>query len=337
MVNRLLLSIWLIAVSAGICACGGSKGYTIEGDGFGDGIAVLNIWNVDGGRVCDTVALENGKFVFKGKADEVRMGEVVVLEDGKSPVRNFLYVENAPLTLKDGRFSGGPNNDFYGDMEAVSASLDTLALDYRDQLKKAMNECFTSHPDVEAAAFMYYIFNRETPLEQYEEDFNKFTPHVQNSFLGTNAREEILARKATKAGTGAPKFTLKDREGNPVELESLHGKYVLLDFWASWCKPCRASMPGLKELYCQYHEKGFEILGISIDTDAEAWKRAVEDDQTPWIHVIDEAEAKGKSSRVAQMYGVHAVPTFFLLDKEGNIIDKVDHDSLAERLDQLLK
>ena len=331
-INRFIL---LCAAIAGLCACGGSQGYTIEGDAEGD-YAVLNIWNVDGQALRDTAAIENGHFVFKGTADDVRMGEVTVLSEGKEPVRNFLYVENAHLKLSDGKFSGGPNNDFMREMDAVSASLDTAAVDYRERFQEAVGACIAEHPDVEAAAFMYYIFNRETPLEQYEEGFNRFTERVQNSFLGTNAREEIIARKATMQGIEAPAFTLNDRDGNQVSLESLRGQYVLLDFWASWCKPCRASMPGLKEIYGQYHDKGLEILGISIDTDAEAWKKAVEDDQTPWIHVLDRTEEKGKGSEVAHSYGVHAVPTYFLIDKDGRIIGKMEHDSLIEKLGELL-
>lgn len=322
----------LYVVVAGLCACGGSKGYRIEGPCDGEGYAVLNIFNVDGGRVCDTVTIENGKFCFTGKADEVRMGEVVVFEEGQQPVRSFLYIENSPLTIKDGKFTGGPNNDFMRDMDAVSASLDTLAPDYRDQLKTAMNACFAEHPDVEAAAFMYYIFNRETPLEEYEAGFEKFSDKVKNSFLGRNAREEIAARKATRQGTEAPQFTLGDLNGNPVALADLRGKYVLIDFWASWCRPCRASMPGLKEIYAAYHDKGLEILGVSVDTDADAWKMAVEDDQLPWIHVNDIK----KEDSATEKYGVKAIPTMFLIDPEGNMIGKMDHEALHEKLKELL-
>ena len=327
--NKALLCLWLIAVAAGLCACGGSKGYSIEGPAEGNGYAVLNIWNPVGETVRDTVPIQDGKFSFTGSVDQVWMGEVLVFAEGKDPVRHFLYVENAPLKLNgDGKFAGGPNNDFALDMDAVHASLDTLAPDYREQLKKAMNECFAAHPNVEAAAFMYYIFNRETPLEQYEEDFGKFTERVQNSLLG----KKIAARKATKAGIEAPQFTLNDLDGNPVSLADLRGNYVLLDFWASWCRPCRASMPALKEIFAAYHDKGLEILGVSVDTDAEAWKKAVEEDELPWMHVNDVKE----DDSAAGKYGVKAIPCYFLIDPEGNMIGKMDHDALQEKLKELL-
>lgn len=324
-------SLLLYVVAAGLCACGGNKGYTIQGPAEGD-YAVLNIWNPGNETVRDTVAIENGRFLFKGSVDDVFMGEVLVFADGEKPLRHVLIVENSPLELKDGKFTGGPNNDFMRAMDAVSAGLDHEAPDFSEKLKEGMNACFAAHPDVEAAAFYYYIFNRETPLPEYEAGFEKFTPRVQASLMGKNAREEIRARKATLQGIPAPTFTLEGLDGTSIALESLQGKYVLLDFWASWCKPCRESMPWLKSLYSQYKDKGFEILSISTDSKADDWKQAVTDDQTPWIHVIDNKEAG-----VAGTYGVHAVPTFFLIDPEGVIVGKPDHGSLAGELARLLE
>lgn len=327
--NKLIVSLILCAVAAGLCACGGRRGYTIQGPAEGAGYAVLQVWNVDGETLRDTVAIENGRYVFSGSVNDVYMGQVLVFEEGKEPARHFLYVENAPLVWKDGYFRGGPNNDFNVEMEAVGASLDTLAPDYRQQLVAKMNACFLSHPDVEAAAFFYYNFNREAPLDQFEADYNTFTDRVRNSFMGKNGRDDIIARKATGEGTEAPAFTLNDLEGNPVSLASLRGQYVLLDFWASWCRPCRESMPHLKELYAQYHGKGLEILGISTDSRPADWHQAVSEDATPWIHVLDEQD-------VVERYGVHAVPTYFLVNPEGIMVGKIEHDELDAVLQRLL-
>ena len=327
--------LWLCAAVAGLCACSGGRGYTIEGPAEGD-YAVLNVWNPEKGTVRDTVPVKNGKFVFKGSVEDVYLGEVLVFAEGKEPVRHTLVVENSPLVLKDGKFTGGPNNDLMRDMDAVSAGLDHQDPDFSAHLREAMNACFAEHPDVEAAAFYYYVFNRETPLDAYEAGFNRFTERVQNSLMGKNAREEIISRKATRGGIDAPVFTLKDPDGNPVSLESLRGQYVLLDFWASWCRPCRESMPHVKELYEAYHGKGLEILGISTDSDADDWKQALAEEDAPWMHVIDEIPDKREGSRVAGIYGVHAVPTLFLIDPEGKMIGKMEHDSLAVTLHRLL-
>ena len=327
----------LCVVVAGLCACnGGSRGYTIEGPAEGN-YAVLNIWDTENETIRDTVAIKNGKFVFKGSVDDVFMGEVLVFADGKAPDRHVLLVENSHLKLKDGEFSGGPNNDFMREMDAVSAGLDHQAPDFQEKLHEKMNACFLAHPDVEAAAFYYYIFNRETPLDQYEADFNHFTERVRNSLLGQNGREEIITRKATQGGIAAPEFTLNDKDGNPVSLSSLRGQYLLLDFWASWCVPCRESMPHLKSLYEEFHDKGLEILGISIDSDADAWKQALTEVDAPWVQVLDETPNKRESSVVAGVYGVHAVPTLFLIDPAGLMVGKMEHDSLDVVLPRLLE
>ena len=322
---------WALCVAAaGLFVCGGcQEGYTIEGSAEGD-YAVLNKWNPEKETVRDTVAIKNGKFVFKGSTEEVYMGEVLVFAEGKEPVRHTLLVENSPLVLKGDRFTGGPNNDFMLDMDAVSAGLDHQAPDFNEQLHRAMNACFAAHPDVEAAAFYYDVFNRDTPLDEYVAGFNLFTERVRGSLMGKNAREEIAARKATRIGAPAPNFLLKDPEGNYVSLYyDLDGKYVLLDFWASWCIPCRESIPHLKSLYETYHDKGLEILGISIDSDADDWKKALAEEDTPWMHVIDE-------TKMARIYGVHAVPTFFLVDPLSVMFGKVEYEDLDEILQALL-
>ena len=112
-------------------------------------------------------------------------------------------------------------------------------------------------------------------------------------------------------------------------------KPVLLDFWASWCGPCRGSIPGIKKVYEQYKEKGVEIVGISCDRTAEPWRKAVEEDQSPWIHVIDFANEKN-GGRVAAKYAIHYIPTLYLLDKEGKMIGKINHHELGDKLKELL-
>lgn len=118
----------------------------------------------------------------------------------------------------------------------------------------------------------------------------------------------------------------RDMNGKNISLNALKGKYVLLDFWGSWCKPCRNSHPHLKELYAKYKEKGFEIIGISqeagadLDASRASWTKAIAEDGLPWIQVLDN-EHRDKFNAVAQ-FGVVAFPTKILLDKEGNIIGK---------------
>lgn len=120
-----------------------------------------------------------------------------------------------------------------------------------------------------------------------------------------------------KQGMSAAEIALPSLNGDTVRLSSLKGKVVLLDFWASWCAPCRASNKYLVKLYPKYKDKGFEIFGVSLDTDAAKWKAAVEKDKIKWTQVID---AGGWEAPTAMNWYVSALPTSYLIDKEGKLV-----------------
>ncbi len=108
----------------------------------------------------------------------------------------------------------------------------------------------------------------------------------------------------------------------------------MVDFWASWCKPCRASFPHMKELYKKYHAKGFEILGVTNDSNHKAWKKAIKNDEIPWLNVADEFPVNSAPARVISEYGMDYLPSTVLIDKDGIIIAKLLH---GNELDQKLK
>jgi peroxiredoxin len=133
----------------------------------------------------------------------------------------------------------------------------------------------------------------------------------------------------------APEISLPDMDGKMVSLSSFKGKVVLLDFWASWCGPCRNNNPHLVKFYKKFHPKGLEIIGISFDENDESWKKAVEKDKLSWIQLNDD---KGSYSASASSYSVDAIPASFLIDKKGVIhsINLVGRNLEAE-VKQLLK
>ena len=131
--------------------------------------------------------------------------------------------------------------------------------------------------------------------------------------------EEIEKLRKLAVGSPAPDISLPDPDGNIVKLSSLKGSYVLIDFWASWCAPCRKENPNVVRLYQQYHDQGFEIFGVSLDRKAEDWVKAIKDDGLTWTQVSD---LKYFESEAAREYNINAIPATILLDRDGNIIAK---------------
>lgn len=164
--------------------------------------------------------------------------------------------------------------------------------------------------------------------------YNALNAKYRNSKKGKEVDQRIKSVQLTTKGAVAPVFTMKDVKGHPVSLKDLRGKTVLLEFWASWCSPCRAENPNLKEQYKLYKEKGFEILAVSLDSDKKKWEEAIEKDGVPWIHVSD---LKGWSNEAGILYGVTAVPAGFLIGPDGKIIgNNLRGEALNKKLAELL-
>ena len=141
----------------------------------------------------------------------------------------------------------------------------------------------------------------------------------------------FIAKAQVRAGDMAPEISLPDAKGSLVSLSSFRGKVVLIDFWASWCGPCRGANPAIVKLYNKYRKEGFEVYGVSIDVKKEAWLKAVAQDQIGYTQVNDTA---GWNSLIAEKYSVNQIPTSFLLDKTGKII-AIDPE--GKKLENMIK
>jgi peroxiredoxin len=165
--------------------------------------------------------------------------------------------------------------------------------------------------------------------------YNKLGKHVRNTPSGKEFVNRLTAAKKSAIGQPAIDFSQPDAEGKNVYLTSYKGKYVLVDFWASWCGPCRAENPNVARAYSKYKDKGFDVLGVSLDDKKDKWEAAIQADNLPWTHVSD---LKGWKNAAAEQYGIRAIPQNILVDPKGNIIAKnLRGDALEKKLEEVLK
>ncbi|UYZ60762.1 TlpA disulfide reductase family protein [Hymenobacter latericus] len=195
-------------------------------------------------------------------------------------------------------------------------------------------QLITQHPTSFVAAYATVDlsgYSREEAL--LDSLTNHFAAALPNSRYTQVLLGRQRARQATAVGKPAPELSLPGPNGQPVALSSLRGRYVLIDFWASWCKPCRQENPAMVKLYRQYQPRGFEVYAVSLDDSREKWLKAVDADQLPWIQVSD---LQGFSSPSAEAYDARAIPLTVLLDPEGRIVGKdLRGKQLEEKLAKL--
>ena len=329
-------SFLILLVISVLFSCGSQAGYVLKGEfkGAGNGRAVL-LMSSEGQRVIsDTVEMKGGKFVFEGEVPDAGWATVVVEPEGKEGVRMMLALENSRIEMRGDwnnlgmdeneelavlgmQIIGSKNQDVYEQVEGQYKAVKELPefTKFAEILEKVLE---TPEILVEMVAYELGYMKDNMTLEQLEQVFGQFDVKVQQSKWGKAIRESIELRQRIEPGRLAPEFTLARRDSSLVSLADYRGKVVVLDFWASWCRPCRASFPWVREFYEEYREKGVEIIGVSIDENKASWEKALDEERLPWPQVIDEIE-KGRS-RVGGLYHVLAVPMFVVVDKEGKIV-----------------
>ena len=183
-----------------------------------------------------------------------------------------------------------------------------------------------------------YSFNRYTTFfadySKVDRDFALLPTWAKNSPDGKSIIAKIEGAKSAQVNTQAKKFVQQSSTGQKISLEAFEGKYVLLDFWASWCAPCRKEHPNLIKTYEQFKNKHFEIISVSLDSEKDSWLNAIAKDKITWTQVSD---LKGQQNDIAVQYGVQSVPANFLINPKGVIIDKnLTGEELYKKLKILL-
>jgi peroxiredoxin len=314
----------------------------------------------------DTVQVENGKFEYSKQIEEpLYMGARIL--GAPDQVVSF-FADPGELELKGFRDSmwvskvtGGPTQtlflQFIEKYEEVMKPAESLKKAFEaaqqsqneNEIMRIQQEYRNLEDSAKSFQKNFVFVNRNSILAPYfslnnlnepgKEDllksiYDTLTPAVKKSYFGVKMGEMISSMSKISIGAAAPDFTQNDPDGKPVSLSSLRGQYVLVDFWASWCQPCRQENPNIVNAYNAYKDKGFTIIGVSLDQDSAAWKKAIVADKLTWTHVSD---LKYWENAVAQTYGIRSIPASFLLDKEGKIIAKdLRGEALAAKLAELM-
>ena len=341
----LILLLLPLAVTAQVTP----KGFTIEGklEGFPDGTEILLYKNGENTEMAKASLLKS-KFTLKGTVTEPILCFLVV--GTEKPVE--IYVENAVISFKSKKaqspvyeIEGSTSHkdfDFFIKtfipLAKQSSSLantinntmpgaerDKLMLTYnnaQDNVQKAIDDFIKDKPRSIVAPFILnatYSFNED--IVMLENRFKSLDEKIRNSVAGSQLEQFIAESKIGAVGTQALDFSQPDTTGTPVALSSFRGKYVLVDFWASWCGPCRQENPNVVDNFKKFSPKNFTVLGVSLDRPGQKakWVEAIKDDGLTWTNISD---LQFWNNSAAVLYNIKGIPQNILVDPDGKIVAK---------------
>ncbi|PTM00499.1 MAG: hypothetical protein DA394_05225 [Candidatus Arcticimaribacter sp.] len=346
-----------IAISFSISSCTTLEPNTFVINGTTDHVDGSSVYRIKSGPngqpvTIDSTKIVNGSFELKGTLDQIDINFIflegvngnvpVILEEGSIEMEIFKDSLASSIT------AGTPSNN---NLAQYRKSTQGFAKEMRT-LVQEINEANTLGDNILAEDLTAKYKAVETNLSVYEKDFmnsnpqsyvatlilerlvttkamrsseakliyNGFDPKIKSSVSGKKVEAIInVPSNPTAIGEVAPAFEGPTPTGELVSLASLKGKVTIIDFWASWCRPCRIENPNLVRLYNRMHDKGLEIIGVSLDKNQSSWVRAIEDDGLSWNHV---SNLKYWQDPIALLYGVRSIPAAFVLNKDGVIVAK---------------
>jgi len=297
----------------------------------------------------DSVQVADGRFTFSNSLPDPQL--VYLKLEGKQSYVSFFIDEGDIAVVIDAedltnpKVTGSPNQEIYAAyLDAMRKFDERLSAIYsryleaqqagNQELMDEMNQYYETENQNRKEHTLAFIMNHvNTPvaafitlrniymleLGEMEQIDSAIDPSMNSTIYVEDFRQRLERLRNVQIGMPAPDFIMNDSLGNPVALSSLYGQYLFVDFWAAWCGPCRRENPNIVAAYEKYHEKGFDILGVSLDTDRDRWIKAIHDDNLTWHHVSDLA---GWSNAAAALYAVNSIPSSVLLNPEGIIIER---------------
>lgn len=329
--------------------------YSIKGENLSELNGATCVLLIDssysGAQIIDTIRIENGSFSIKGKATHPLHMEIRSTNTYDSKT---FFVDRGEFTLAgtDGRLStatvktSSPLQKQYAQLTAFEDSINGLIDEsYKNisQLEKtdtvALKEIRTRIKDLNSDIQLkkenfirensanpvsaYLLFKSAVPddIESLKRSISLTDKNLQKHPYIQYMQERINVLETVEIGKTAPDFTIADMDGNMVHLKDYRGKYLLIDFWASWCIPCRKEFPYLREVYQKYNGYNFEILGISLDVEKKNLLTAIKEERLLWKNISEFTYDAG----VANLYGIYYIPKNFLINPQGKIIAKNLH------------
>lgn len=346
--------IFALFVAGSLCSCNGNS-YKITGKvdkkEVGDSIFMVTADQTMDILNAAAVAAD-GSFTFKGTAEEP---SIALLADKEKQPLAMVYVEPGKIQLSknedNDKFiaTGTPSNDankvLRDTLNVINDEYNALPKDAPEEQVEALQERYMSAASKAIDANLDNIFGADTFCSMEFMDMSsadakariaQFTPKMQKLEMIIKAEKTIEAMEKTEVGQPYINLTLKDAAGEAVALSNLigAGRWVLIDFWATWCGPCRGEIPFLEAAYAKYSKKGFNIYGVSLDRDHDAWVSFISD-KMPWTNVINDFDAKWSA---ADAYGITSIPTNFLISPDGKIAEKnLRGKALEVKLEEIFK